>query len=239
VSTVVLVHGAFGGAWCWYKLRPELESRGHDVVSFDLPAHGVDTTPPAAVQFDDYVERVLAAVDAQPDPVVLVGHSMAGLVVAQVTERRPEAVETAVYLSAYLPADGEAMTDNRVEGSLVTENFTAHEDRGVGTIAREVWDELFFADCSPSDRALADALVRPEPLDPLSTPVATTAGGFGSVRRVYVGCEEDRAITPAQQRSMCEAVPCETVLSLPAAHFAMLSAPAATADAVETAARAD
>ena len=85
-------------------LVPMLLARGHDVVSFDLPAHGVDTTPPTDVSFEDYVSRVIAAVDAQPEPVVLVGHSMAGLVVAQVTERRPEAVETAVYLSAYLPA---------------------------------------------------------------------------------------------------------------------------------------
>ncbi|MEU9242266.1 hypothetical protein [Streptomyces sp. NPDC048385] len=31
--TILLVHGAWHGAWCWEKLVPELESRGWDVAT--------------------------------------------------------------------------------------------------------------------------------------------------------------------------------------------------------------
>jgi pimeloyl-ACP methyl ester carboxylesterase len=237
VSSIVLVHGAFSGAWCWHKVQPELEERGHDVTVFDLPGHGVDTTPPGEVRFEDYVSRVEAAVDAQDGPVVLVGHSMAGMVVTQVGERRPEAVDTLVYLTAYLPGDGQSMADLRVEESLVTKNFTAHESRGVGTIAEEAWDGLFYGDCSPADRALGHSLGRAEPLDPISRPVSTSEDRFGSIPRVFVACEDDRAITPTQQRMMREAVPCDEVLTLGASHSPFLSVPTETAEAIDTATR--
>src|SRR5260221_10947192 len=37
VSTFVLVHGAWHGAWCWERLVPELEARGHASIAMDLP----------------------------------------------------------------------------------------------------------------------------------------------------------------------------------------------------------
>ena len=37
-ATLVLVHGAWHGAWCWERLVPELEVLGHRTVAVDLPA---------------------------------------------------------------------------------------------------------------------------------------------------------------------------------------------------------
>jgi pimeloyl-ACP methyl ester carboxylesterase len=42
VSTYVLIHGAFHGGWCWYKIVALLEKQGHTVVAPDLPSHGRD-----------------------------------------------------------------------------------------------------------------------------------------------------------------------------------------------------
>jgi pimeloyl-ACP methyl ester carboxylesterase len=36
----VLVHGAAHGAWCWDDVARRLESKGHRVVTLDLPGHG-------------------------------------------------------------------------------------------------------------------------------------------------------------------------------------------------------
>lgn len=236
MSTFVLVHGAYHGAWCWYAVVPELEARGHEVVTFDLPAHGVDTTPAAQVTFDDYVTRVTDAVDAREGSVMLVGHSMAGMVITGAAERRPEAIDTLVYLTAYLPASGESMLDQRVEGSFISQAFTADHERGVGTIAPEALDDLFYADCSARDRVLARSLVRPEPLEPLSEPVSLTDEHFESVRRVYVRCENDRAITSTQQRTMCDERGVDEELTLTASHSPFLSIPTETANTLERAA---
>jgi pimeloyl-ACP methyl ester carboxylesterase len=234
MTAFVLVHGAYHGAWCWYKLRPELEARGHEVVTFDLPAHGVDTTPPSQVSFDGYVDRIGAALDRVEEP-VLVGHSMSGMFISQVAERRPDDIETLVYLTAYLPGDGESMLDLRSEASVLSDTFEIDEDRGVGWVPEEAIDEAFYGDCSLADRALARSLLRVEPMGPISTPVDLSEARFGSVRRVYVGCGADRAITPEQQREMKAAIGCDGSISLQASHSPFFSVPVETADALEAA----
>lgn len=230
MSTFVLIHGAYHGAWCWHKVRAELEARGHDVVTFDLPAHGIDTTPVEEVTFEGYVDRVGDAVRANEGTVTLVGHSMSGMVVTAVAERWPEEIDTLVYVTAYLPGDGESMLDQRVEGSLISRSFTVDEKRGVGIVDENRLKEVFYADCSAADLALARALVRPEPIEPLSAPVETTDEGFGSVRRVFVRCTEDRAITDEKQREMIEKRGCDIELELEASHSPFLSVPSETAE---------
>jgi pimeloyl-ACP methyl ester carboxylesterase len=49
MSTFVLIHGAWLGGWCWYRVIPRLEQRGHTVVALDLPSHGRDKTPLGSV----------------------------------------------------------------------------------------------------------------------------------------------------------------------------------------------
>ena len=237
MSSFVLVHGAYHGAWCWYKLRPELESRGHEVVTFDLPAHGIDETPYAEATLEGYVDRVCEALDEPDDAPVLVGHSMAGMLITAAAERVPSAIEALVYLTAYLPGDGESMLDQRSEASLVSQHFEVDEERGVGWVPDEWLDEAFYADCAAEDRALARSLVRPEPLDPISTSITATEDRFGSVRRGYVGCTEDRAIIRAQQEAAVEAHGVDLELTLEASHSPFLSIPGATADVLETAAK--
>lgn len=234
MTNFVLVHGAYHGAWCWFKVTAELEARGHTVATFDLPGHGVDTTPVRGVTFDGYVNSVLDVVDGIDGPIVLVGHSMSGMIITQVAERRPDAIDALVYLTAYLPADGESMMDQRVEGSLISRNFTVDEERGVGIVSRGALQELFYADCSPSDLALATSLVRPEPFEPLSRAVSITEERFGSVPRTFVVCEHDRTISPTHQRTMIEERGCDEVMALEASHSPFLSIPEELAATLES-----
>jgi len=74
MARFVLVHGAWHGAWCWYKVVPALERLGHAVQAIDLPGHGVDRTPLADVTLDAYVDRVGEAIARAGEPVMLVGH---------------------------------------------------------------------------------------------------------------------------------------------------------------------
>src|SRR5690242_8929821 len=98
MSRFVLVHGAWHGAWCWDKVVPLLEIKGHSAHAIDLPGHGRDLTPTAEVTLERYVERVCQALVAEPEPAVLVGHSMSGMVITQAAERCPEHIQMLVYL---------------------------------------------------------------------------------------------------------------------------------------------
>ncbi|WP_159103065.1 alpha/beta fold hydrolase [Halarchaeum acidiphilum] len=236
MTTFVLLHGAYHGAWCWYRVRDALESRGHAVVTFDLPAHGIDTTPPGSVTLDDYVDAACAAIDRAADETVLVGHSMSGVVAAGAAERRPDALDATVYLTAYLPTDGDSMLDLRAPDTALDGNFVVDEDRGLGTVREGALDDVFYGDCPPEERALAHSLVRAEPMAPLSSGIPLTDANFGRVPRAYVECTADATIPIAHQRAMREATPVERVVTLDASHSPFLSLPVETADALERAA---
>jgi pimeloyl-ACP methyl ester carboxylesterase len=97
VSTFVLVHGAYLGGWCWELLMPELRKFGHDAFAFDLP---IEESEAGA---ERYAQAALAALNGKSKlkNLILVGHSMGGLVIPLLCEK----VETAqlIFLAAALP----------------------------------------------------------------------------------------------------------------------------------------
>jgi pimeloyl-ACP methyl ester carboxylesterase len=111
MSQFLLVHGAFHGAWCWRKTVAELERRGHRAKAIDLPGQGEDRTPLKEVTLDTMVDRIIAEMADLPGKVVLVGHSLGGIPISVTGEKSPDRIKALVYLSAFLPRDGEALID--------------------------------------------------------------------------------------------------------------------------------
>ena len=104
--TFILVHGAWHGSWAWDTIVPRLKAAGHDAIAVDLPGNGRDSTPPQQVTLELYTAHVAKIVDAVAGRVILVGHSMGGMTVAQTCEVRPERVALAIYLCAFVLPDG-------------------------------------------------------------------------------------------------------------------------------------
>jgi len=225
VTTFVLIHGAWHGAWCWRKLAPLLESAGHTVVAPDLPSMGTDRTDPANVTLDSWARFGADLVTRQPEPVVLVGHSRGGIVVSQVAELVPERISRLVYLTGFLLPAGRSLVDaaRADEASLVTANMIPAEGGITCTVRTEALRDAFFGRCTVPDYEFALQNLSPEPLKPLVTPLKLSAQRFGSVPRTYIECLEDRAITLPAQRRMQAALPCDTVHSLDADHSPFFS----------------
>ncbi|HXG36240.1 MAG TPA: alpha/beta fold hydrolase [Dehalococcoidia bacterium] len=229
MATFVLVHGAWHGAWCWDKLVPLLEEVGHRALPLDLPGHGRNSRAASEVTLQAYVDHVCQALDEQPRPAVLVGHSMGGVVITQAAELRPDKISCLVYLSAFLPANGQSLSQlsraNANSGSLVTANLVISEDRSCSMIKGEAVREVFYHDCEETDVEQAKALLCPQPMAPLGTPVTTNQANFGRVPRVYIECLQDQALPLAYQRQMQQSLPCSQVLSLDTGHSPFFSAP--------------
>ena len=113
MTGIVLVHGAWHGAWAWEALAPLLAATGHHVEAVDLPGHGARAGDPVAgCTLDAYASTAVEALEwaraATGAPALLVGHSLGGVTVAAACEARPDLVAAAVYLCAYMPRDGES-----------------------------------------------------------------------------------------------------------------------------------
>ncbi len=109
-ATHVLVHGAWGGAHGWRKVRPLLRAAGHEVFTPSLTGIGERahlSTPQVnlSMQIQD-VANVLYYEDLRD--IVLVGYSYGGMVVTGVVGRMGDHVAHLVYLDAFLPADGDS-----------------------------------------------------------------------------------------------------------------------------------
>lgn len=234
MTTFVLVHGSWHGAWCWHEVVPRLEAAGHESVAFDLPAHGIDVTPPGEVSFDGYVDRISTAIDDTGGPVALVGHSMGGHAVTQAVEERADAVQTVVYLAAFLPGDGQSLTDLELagHGSAVPPGLVVDEEHGVIDVDFDVAEEAFYHDCRAADVSLCRSLLRPEPIEPRTVPVDLTDERYGSVRRAYVECADDRALPLSFQRELQEAMPPDEVVTLETSHSPFLAAPDSLTEAL-------
>jgi pimeloyl-ACP methyl ester carboxylesterase len=234
----VLVHGAWHGAWCWYRIVAMLEAAGHRVTALDLPSAGIDPTPPATVTLRSAVERVVAALDAASAPVILVGHSAGGPVVSMAADARPDAVAKLVYLTAFLLPTGAATATTQLTdaGSTLGPHLKLRPD-GAIDVDPAARREVFYGECDDADVALAQSLLKPIGAGLTLDPVVV-GDGFARVRRFYVECLRDRTISPAAQEAMYRALPCERVLSIRSDHSPFFSHPAALARAFQTIARA-
>jgi pimeloyl-ACP methyl ester carboxylesterase len=231
MATFVLVHGGWHGAWCWERVSPLLHRAGHRVVAPDLPAHGKDLTTPADRPVERYVPSVCEVVEAQPEPVILLGHSSGGMIISDVARQRPEHVAALVYLAAFLLPPGvapPAMMRDDTE-SLLPASLVVDHQRKVVTVKQECATQVFYADCTDDVAAWAISLLTPEPLIPPDLTDAPSSAvdeaNGAAIARFYVECLQDRALGPATQRRMYTAIPCRKVYSLPTSHSPFLSAP--------------
>ena len=227
MSRFVVVHGAWLGAWCWDGVVAAIRSRGHQAVAIELPGHGRDTTPVGAISLASYVERVIAAVDGGGQRPVLVGHSMAGIVLSQVAEARPELVQSLVYVAAYLLASGQSIVEASAAASdsLVGPNMVPAPDWSTISIKPEALREVFAADAPPAELERLQSLARPEPAAPFNAQIGVTNARFGSVPRYYVKTSNDRAVTPKLQDAMLAKTPCAEVVSMATSHTPFFAKP--------------
>lgn len=243
MGTIVLVHGSWHGSWCWDKVAFLLQDAGHDTIALDLPGRAGDPRSVEQLTLHRYAERVCHVASLQSEPVTLVGHSMAGVIISQAAEHRPHLFKGLVYLAAFLPANGQSVISiAQGEGTgLVLPNLVPDTPSPGYLWFREQapFREIFYHDCSALDVRRAIGMLVPEPSKPSLEPVQLSDDAFGSVSRAYVECLQDAAIPIGLQRKMHQATPCSRVLALDTSHSPFLSAPRAVADAIISAAAQD
>ena len=227
VTTYILVHGAWHGAWCWDKVSPLLAAAGHTSVAVDLPGHDRNTSTFRDITLDDYVNSVSQLLADLTEPVVLVGHSHGGATISMAAERQPEMISTLVYVCAFLLHDGQSIADVVAAGeqSIVKRNMVSTDVGHRIMIREEACREGLFNDCSDAEYKWALSQLVPEPSSPRTTPVKLTEERFGRVRRTYIECLKDNAIPISVQRKMCATLPCERVIRMNTSHSPFISSP--------------
>ncbi|XP_055806289.1 salicylic acid-binding protein 2-like [Solanum dulcamara] len=238
----VLVHGACHGGWCWYKLKSLLEAAGHKVTTFDLAASGIDLRKIEELHtLRDYTLPLMVLMESLPqeEKVILLGHSLGGMNLGFAMEKYPQKIYVAVFLAAFMPDSlhmSSYVLDHYYERTP-KENWldtqflpygSREEPLTFMTFGPKYLANKLYQLCSPEDLALALSLVRPSSLfrEDLSKAKYFTDEGYGSVKRVYIECTEDKGIPEEFRRWQIDNIGVTEVKEIQGAdHMSMLSMP--------------
>ena len=223
-TTILLVHGFWGGAAHWSKVIVELSRAGFGKIkAVELPL----------TSLADDAERTRKMIAQLHGPVLLVGHSYGGAVITE-AGNQPN-VTGLVYIAAFAPDTGESPGQITQEHPPVAAANPESDSDGYLWIRPDKFRESFCQDLT-EEEGLVMAVTQKAPL----------AGTFGD--RVtgpawrakpswYQISSEDRMIAPENQRRMSERLGARQVITLDASHASLASRPAEVAALIVEAAQ--
>jgi pimeloyl-ACP methyl ester carboxylesterase len=210
VKNVVLVHGAFADGSSYAKVIPLLEAKGLHVTAVQNPL----------TSLADDVAATKRAIAMQEGPVILVGHSWAGMVISE-AGNDPK-VAGLVYVAALVPDEGQSANDVVKPYPPGPGLGEAKPDAaGFLSLSRKGIDEDFVPDLPPAERAIVYATQGPWNSaclgDKVSIPAWTTKPSW------FIAAN-DRMLSPEYEQAIARHIHATTT-TLPTGHVPMLSKP--------------
>jgi pimeloyl-ACP methyl ester carboxylesterase len=242
MTTYVLVPGFWLGAWAWDAVVAGLRDGGHDALAL-TPLGVGERAAHTGVSVEDQVDDVVARLREQEEPVVLVGHSGAGPVVAAAAERARDAVSALVLVdTGPLPGDVSHLDFVGPEQAAhIRRTLAAHG----GRYPMPSRDELgpTTAGLDEATFAAVHARSAPVPEGVVCTTARRAGQGDPTLPKIVVSClftaADIRAGAEAGAPGFAEMTGPEwSVVELPTGHWPMFSEPAALTDVLVKAGRA-
>ena len=221
IKNIVLVHGAFADGSSWAKVIPILQEKGYNVTAVQNPL----------TSLDDDVTATRRALALQDGPVILVGHSWAGVVITEAgTDPK---VAGLVYVAAFAPDQGEAVGElGKAYPPPPALAAPIVDPQGFMTLSVDAFKQ-FGSDLPARDARVAAATQGPINASAFSAKVSNVA--WKTKPSWYIVSTLDAAIAPDEERFFAKRMKATTT-ELKASHVAMLSQPTAVAAVIMDAA---
>jgi len=219
---IVLVHGAWADGSCWSKVIALLQAKGFHMVAVQNPLTSLADDVAAT-------KRIIALQDG---PVILVGHSYAGVVITE-AGNDPKVVGL-VYIAAFAPGEGESINSVSKPYPRAPLGSELRPDaQGFLTATPKGIAEDMAQDLSSGEQQILTATQGQTAAAVFGATVTSAAWKSKPSWAVIAG--NDRAIPPELEKDEAAAIKA-TAITLPANHLAMLSHPREVADVIEQAA---
>lgn len=227
VKTYVIVPGAWQAPFAWQYVKTNLEKNGNKVIVVELAGHGTDQTLPQNISMDVYRDKVITAINGLSGKVILVGHSLGGVVISAVAEKIPAKIEKLVYIAAFLPVSGQSLLDLAMTDptSELGQSLAFSSDKLTIDMPHEKIADIFIQDGTADIKSLVVTNYRIEPSIPFTEKVTLTSANYGSIPKVYIKTLQDHAVTPDLQKRMITAADVKAVYQLNTSHSPFLSKP--------------
>ena len=221
-TSIILVHGFWGGAAHWSKVIVALARKGHNsVMAVENPL----------TSLADDAERTRKMIAQQKQPVILVGHSYGGAVITEAGDQ-PN-VAGLVFIAAFAPDAGESPGAITAKNPPKAAANLEPDSDGYLWIKRDKFHESFCQDLT-ADEALVMAATQKAPLastfgENISKPAWKKKPSW------YQISSEDRMIAPDNQKMMSGRMNAKNIITLKASHASLASQPDAVVALIEEA----
>lgn len=228
--TLILIHGAWQGAWAWQLLIPELNLRGYQAIAVDLPGNGQDDTPIKDVTPERLIEHIKRLADTIEGDIVLVGHSGGGMLATAVAEQISEKISHVIYIAGMLLPDGKTFDhiQQLIGGTIasigVTPHIIAAQDGLTTTVPIQAAIEHFYNDCSHDQALEAAQKLTPQPIS-VSRFKTITTEKFAQLPKLYIHAQNDKSVLPQAQKLMQQSARNLRVVDIDSGHAPQLSQP--------------
>lgn len=229
MSALVLIHGAWHGAWCWRRVLPGLRAAGHGAHAVTLTGVGerAHLLRPD-LRLRDHIADVLGLIDAEElgDDLVLVGHSYGGLVMTGVADAllaRGLKPRHLVYVDAVTPHPGESWSSQHAP-ETVRARLEAAAQRPGGAMPPP--DAAVFG-LDGADRDWVNRRQTPQPAGVYQDRLDFDAARIATLPRTFIDCTAPALPTIAVMRERVRREPGWQVVELATGHDPMISAPEA------------
>jgi 3-oxoadipate enol-lactonase len=214
--TVLMLHGIGGGHVAFAPQVETLAAAGYRAVAWDMPGYG-RSAPIEPYTFKGLAQSCIDLMDAlQCEHVVLLGHSMGGMVAQEVVARRPERVSRLV-LCGTSSAFGKRSDGRSAEAwaQQFIAQRTAPLDAGqtMAEVAQRLVPQMVGPGSLPEGLRLAEYCMAGVPaatyrraLDCLVTFDRQAALGAIAVPTLLIGGEFDRVAAPAVMKQMAASI---------------------------------
>ncbi len=229
--TVVLVHGAWHGAWCWARVLPLLRAAGAEAHAVTLTGVGERAhLMGPAIDLNTHIQDVVGLIEAEElQRVVLVGHSYGGIVITGAADRlqqeRPGLLAQLVYLDAVVPEPGESWSSRHTP-----ETRQARIDAAAarGGLSFPPPDARVFG-LSGADRDWVNRRQTPQPFAVYQHTLHFDAERVAALPRTFIDCTDPALPTIAASRVRVRSEPGWNVLEMGTGHDPMVREPQALA----------
>jgi pimeloyl-ACP methyl ester carboxylesterase len=218
---VILVHGAWADGSSWSKVIALLVRRGFHVTAVQLPLTSVA----------EDVATLQRAMELEPGPILLVGHSYAGVVITE-AGNNPK-VNGLVYISAYAPDAGQSVFSLNALLPKTPVNQEIIVNAGFLSLTKEGISADFAQDLPETEKQTLAVTQGPVAAVAFGTPA--TAPAWYRKPSWYMVASEDRVISPQLEAMMAQTINAETI-TVYSSHVIMLSRPEVVADFITHAA---
>jgi len=216
----ILVHGSWHGGWCWDKIKEDL-TLFDNVLTPTLPGHNSSRKlSHEEIALRDYEKHIENILESAKHPVVLVGHSLGGMVVTQVASKHYKKVSKIIYISGFVP-------QNNTSAAELISSLKYPLDLSVNSEACNIpvnysqFSSSFYNCCTSQDIDFALPKLCPQPLKPLQEAI-TMSKGFELIPKLYVECLQDHVVHIEDQRMIQSFFKC-AVESIDSDHFPFFS----------------